>query len=95
MGKFLADPNMLRAKGNEIIDKSNEFKDNVNKIYSTINEMVHSNYLDPAARAIAAEIESYREDLDRMTRVIADYGSFCITASSKVIRNQEDIISGI
>ena len=95
MSKFVADTFTLRNKGNEIIDKSHEFDENVNKIYQTIGEMVNSNYLDPAARAIAGEIETYRDDLNKMTRVISDYGNFCITASSKVIKNQDNIISSI
>lgn len=93
--RFVADPYTLRSKGNEIVDKSHEFDENVNKIYQTISEMINSNYLDPAARAIANEIESYHDDLNKMTRIIAEYGNFCLTASGKVIRNQDDIISGI
>lgn len=91
--RFVADPYTLRNKGSEIIDKSQEFGENINKIYQTVNEMINSNYLDPAARAIAQEIETYRDDLDKMTKVIAEYGNFCLTASSKVIKNQDNIIS--
>ena len=67
--RFVADPYTLRNKGSEIIDKSQEFGENINKIYQTVNEMINSNYLDPAARAIAQEIETYRDDLDKMTKV--------------------------
>ena len=95
MGKFTADPDVLRLKGDQIIDQSLQFKKNVEKIFNTVNEMVHSNYLSPEAVAIAREIESYRNDLDMMTRIIDQYGNFCKIASNKVIRNQDDVIAGI
>lgn len=95
MTRFVADPYALKTKGNEIVDASRAFEENVNKIYQTINDMITKSYLDPAARAIADEIASYRDDLARMTKVINDYGTFCINASNKVITNQDNIISGI
>ena len=57
--------------------------------------MINSNYLDPAASAIAHEIESYQEDLSKMAQVIEEYGNFCVSASGAVIKNQDDIISSI
>lgn len=93
MGKFVANPQILRLKGKEMLDTASEFSRNVDLIYKTINEMTTSNYLDPAARAIANEIESYHDDLNRMTAIIGNYGNFCINVSVKVINNQDDIIS--
>lgn len=95
MGRFVANPDVLRTKGNEIINESQQFKQNVEKVFQTVNEMINSNYLDPAAIAIAREIESYRDDLNQMIRIIEDYGTFCLNASSRVIRNQDNIISEI
>ena len=93
--KFVADPTALRQKGNDIIGKAGEFRSNTNKIYSTVQEMINSNYLDPAASAIAHEIESYQEDLSKMAQVIEEYGNFCVSASGAVIKNQDYIISSI
>lgn len=95
MSRFVADPYTLRTKGNEIIDESRAFTENNNKIYETIEEMINNNYIDPAARAIAAEIMSYRDDLETMAKIINNYGEFYIAASNKVIRNQDNIISSI
>lgn len=95
MGRFTADPDVLRVKGDQIVDQSLQFKKNVENIFSTVNEMVRSNYLSPEALAIAKEIEGYRNDLDMMTRIIDQYGNFCKTASTKVIKHQDDVISSI
>lgn len=95
MGKFGANPDVIRTKGNEIVEESRRFKENVEKVYQTVNEMIQSDYLSPEAVAMANEIQSYRDDLNKMTRIIEDYGQFCINTSSKVIRNQETIIEGI
>lgn len=92
-GKFVADPMTLRNKGKEIIEKSEEFNSNVNKIYETVEEMINSNYLDPAAKALAEEIKSYRDDLNAMTRTIKDYGQFNVSAGNSVEKNQDDLIS--
>ena len=91
--KFVADPMILRNKGKEIKEKSSEFNSNVNKIYETVEEMINSNYLDPAARALADEIKSYRDDLNAMTRTIDEYGDFNIGAGNSVEKNQDDLIS--
>lgn len=92
---FGADPLELQAKGGRINDISAQFKENYEKVFKTVEEMVNSNYLDPAARAIAENIFSYRTDLENMAKVINNYGNYCINAGNKVIQNQEDIISGI
>lgn len=95
MGRFVASPEVLDANGQRMIGQSEEFARNVDNIYQTVQKMVNSNYVSPEAKAIANEIYSYREDLDRMTRTIGYYGDFCRKASSKVIQNQENIISGL
>lgn len=95
MGKFGANPEVLRTKGNEVLEESKSFGQNVEKVYQTVNEMINSDYLSPEAVAMANEIQSYRDDLNKMTKIIEDYGQFCINASSSVIRNQENIIDGI
>ena len=95
MSKFIANPQILRVKGDEIESKAQQFSQNVEKIYSTVEEMVNSDYLSPEAKAIADEIKSYREDLNAMTRKIGNYGAFCKNASNKVIRNQSNIADSI
>ena len=95
MGRFVADPQILRIKGEEVENQAQQFAQNVEKIYSTVEEMVNSDYLSPEAKAIADEIKSYREDLNAMTRKISNYGTFCKNASNKVIRNQANIVDSI
>lgn len=95
MARFGADPQLLRIKGDEIENQAQQFAQNVEKIYSTVEEMVNSDYLSPEAKAIAEEIKSYREDLNAMTRKIGDYGAFCKRAGNQVVRNQTNIIDGI
>ena len=95
MGRFVANPQILKAKGDEILNQAQQFAQNVEKIYKTVEEMVSSDYLSPEAKAIADEIRSYRDDLNAMTRKIDDYGKFCINASNKIIRNQTNIVDSI
>ena len=90
--QFIANPDVLKAEGNSIVDKGQQFGQNVEKVYATIEEMVSSSYLSPGARAIAAQIQSYRDDLDKMTKVINDYGTYCLTSSNTVNRNEQNII---
>ena len=90
-----AKPEMLIAKGNELAEQSQEFSRNAKKIFDTVNEMITSNYSSPEAVAIANEIKSYQDDLENMQRAINNYGEFCKIAGTKVVRNQEDIISSI
>ena len=54
--RFVAQPDVLKMEGNSILDKSQQFAQNVDKIYSTINEMVQSSYVSPAAVAIAKQL---------------------------------------
>ena len=89
---FLADPAILRMEGNKELDQSNLFGQNVQKMYDTIAKMVQSNYVSPAAKALAVTIQSYRDDMDAMTKIINDYGNYLLTASTKVNRNEQAII---
>ena len=92
---FGAKPELLMTKGNELLEQSQEFKRNSEKIFETVNEMITSNYSSPEAIAIANEIRSYQNDIENMERAISNYGDFCKNAASKVVRNQENIISSI
>ena len=92
---FGADPIELQEKGNRINNIAVQFKDNYGKIFATVDEMVNSDYLDPAARAIAENIHSYRDELANMANVIESYGNYCLKAGNAVVDNQDDIISGI
>ena len=89
---FLADPAILRMEGNKLLGQSKQFGSNVTKMYTTIGRMVQSNYVSPAAKALAAKIGTYKDDMDAMTKIISDYGNYCLTASQKVNRNEADII---
>lgn len=93
--RFVASPEILRAKGQELVSQSELFANNVTKIFESVNKMVNTDYLSPEAKAIANDINSYKNDLDIMTNTIRQYGNFCINAGNRVINNQEDIISGI
>ena len=95
MGRFVANPQILRIKGEDLENQAQQFAVNVEKIYKTVEEMINSDYLSPEAKAIADEIRSYRDDLNAMTRKIANYGAFCKRASDKVLRNQVNIIDSI
>lgn len=93
--RFVASPEVLRAKGQELVSQSELFNDNVIKIYESVNKMVNTDYLSPEARAIANDINSYKADLDLMTKTIKEYGAFCMSAGNKVMDNQYNITSGI
>ena len=93
--KFVANPEILKAEVNSILDKAQQFGQNVEKVYSTVEEMTSTAYLSPAARAIAAQIQSFKDDLDKMTKVINDYGNYCLTSSNTVVRNEQNIIDSV
>ena len=93
--RFVANPQVLKTEGNSIIDKGQQFGKNVEKIYATIQEMVGSDYVSPAAKAIARDIESYRETLNKMTKVINDYGNYCVNSGNIIAKNEQNIIDNI
>ena len=92
---FGADPMELQEKGSRINNIAVQFRDNYGKIFTTVEEMVNSDYLDPAARVIAENIHSYKDELANMANVIENYGNYCLKAGNAVIDNQDNIISGI
>ena len=93
--RFVAQPDVLRAEGNSILGKSEEFVKNVDEIYSTINEMLQSSYMSPAAAAIAKDIETYKEDLQKMARTINNYGNYCVKSANTINRNEENILDRV
>ena len=90
--RFVAQPDVLRREGNSILEKSQQFSQNVDKIYATINEMVQSSYVSPAAVEIAKNIETYRDELARMTKAIKNYGTYCVTSANTITKNEGNII---
>ena len=93
--KFVANPVTLRTEGNKIIDEAMEFKKNEEKLFTTIDNLVKSGYVSPAAKEIANNIATYVDDLNRMQKTIRQYGSYCLTAADKVIKNENRIIQEI
>lgn len=93
--KFVANPEVLRAKGGAILEQANQFVLNVNTVYSTLEEMLTSDYVDPAIKVIGSQIQSHKEDLAKMAKVIADYADYCTNAGNTVINNQNSIVSNI
>ena len=91
-GKFVADPMVLRREGQKLVEQGERFDHNVVTVYETLDEMLSSSYLSPAAQALGTKILSYRDTLDEMTKTINQYGTFCQTASSKVTANEDNII---
>ena len=89
---FVADPAILKQEGNKLDDLTSRFKENVDTIYSTVEEMLSSAYVSPAAREMGEKILSYKVDLDNMTKAMAGYANYCHTASGKVAKNEDSIV---
>ena len=89
---FVADPAILNQEGNKIVDQGGMFDQNVKTIYSTLDEMLGSYYLSPAAMELGQKIRTYRDDLDKMTAIIREYGTFLVGAGRKVNKNEQNII---
>lgn len=90
--QFLSDPVALRQEGNKEKEQSEQFDQMVKKIYSTLDQMLSSDYLSPAARAIGERIRSKRNDLDEMTKIINEYGEYCLMTANTVNKNEQNII---
>ncbi len=88
---FLADPAILRAEGVKMIESAGNFRVNTAKIYSNIAEMVERSYISDGARAIAADILTYKDELENMAKVIEDYGNYCTSSGATVERNEQNI----
>lgn len=95
MPKFTVNPEILRIKSAEIINQGEQFGQNAEIIFQIVDELINSNCLSPEEEALAREIKSYKDDLNKITKMIGQYGIFFKTASNKVIKTQEDIIAGI
>ena len=93
MGEFKFSPMEVMESGKKLTQNAESFKENSENIFKTVDEMIHSAYISPEAMAIANKIYSYSEDLKRMYNTMERYGTFCQTATAKMIRNQEDIIA--
>jgi hypothetical protein len=89
---FVANPGVIRQEGGTIQNQAGLFGRNIEKIYSTLDELLASGYISPAAMAIGEKIRSSRDDLDMMKRVIDDYANYCMTTSSTVVKNEQNII---
>lgn len=93
MGLFSISPVALTASGKKLLENAESFNTNGNNIFKAVDEMVRSDYISPDARAIANEINSYKDDIAHMRNTLARYGQFCITSSSKMEATQDEIIS--
>ena len=89
---FVANPAVLRQEGGTIQNQAGLFGQNIEKIYSTLDELLSSGYISPAAMAIGQKIRDSRDDLDMMKKIIDDYANYCMTTSATVVKNEQNII---
>lgn len=89
---FVANPAILRQEGGSIQNQAGMFGQNIEKIYSTLDELLSSGYISPAAMAIGQKIRDSRDDLDMMKKIIDDYANYCMTTSATVVKNEQNII---
>ena len=95
MGRFVADPALLMRNGNKILQSAEEFGMDIEKIYSLKNALFARGFVAPEAKAISNQIDTYRDELNAMQRIITDYGRFLKTAATKVTNTQNAIIDEI
>lgn len=89
---FVANPAVLKQEGNSLVDQQHQFGQNIEKIYSTLDDLLASAYVSPAAKEIGNQIRKCRNDLEMMEKIIGDYGNYCLTTSGTVIKNEQNII---
>ena len=89
---FVANPAILRQEGNSLADQKQQFGQNIDKIYSTLDDLLASSYVSPAAKAIGDKIRNCRDDLEMMEKIIGDYSNYCLTTSTTVVKNEDNII---
>ena len=93
--KFVANPDVLRAKGGAIRQQADQFVQNVNTVFTTLEDMLTSDFVDPAIKVVGNQIKSHKDELGKMAQVIADYADYCTNAGNTVINNQNSIVSNI
>lgn len=89
---FIANPAILRQEGNALADQGQQFGQNIDKIYSTLDDILASSYVSPAAKAIGERIRAGRDDLELMRKIINDYSGYCLTTGNTVDKNEQNII---
>lgn len=89
---FVANPAVLRQEGNTLSDQAQQFGQNIEKIYSTLDTLLSSSYVSPAAKVLGERMRASRGDLEAMKTIIGQYSNYCLTTSSTVIKNEDNII---
>lgn len=88
---FGAQTEVLRMKGENVKQIAEDFARNVSDMYRAVYEMGSSSYRSSESSTMVMDIDTYRPDLDKMTRIIYQYGAFCQSTSKTVINNSENI----
>lgn len=89
---FVANPAVLRQEGNTLSDQAQQFGQNIEKIYSTLDTLLSSSYVSPAAKVLGEKMRASRSDLEAMKTIISQYSNYCITTSATVVKNEDNII---
>ena len=89
---FVANPAVLRQEGTTLSDQAQQFGQNIEKIYSTLDTILTSSYVSPAAKVLGEKIKASRGDLEAMKKIIDQYSNYCITTSATVVKNEDNII---
>ena len=89
---FVANPAILRQEGGSIQNQAGMFGQNIEKIYSTLDELLSSGYISPAAMAIGQKNRDSRDDLDMMKKFKDYYANNCMTTSATVVKNEQNKI---
>lgn len=93
--RFVADPRELQKAGDMLHEQADQFNKLYNKIFTTVNNLINSDYVAPSAKVFGRVVGGFKPNLVAMENAIRDYGNYCTNAGNTVIRADEAIADSI
>lgn len=77
MATISADPKLISAYGEQILDKVTQYKKQIDQIYSTVDTL-KTNWTGAASQRFVGNIEGFKDDYQKFGDLINEFGNLLI-----------------
>lgn len=85
----------LTAKAREVEQKANDYLSDYNSLFQEVETLTTTDWKGDDANAFKTQIEGFRDDFEKMKKLMDDYADFMRKAATNYETTQGNVISQI
>ncbi len=95
MDSIKVDTQRLRDQATKVENEANEYVNTYENLYKMVEEFTSTDYVGDEGNAFREQIEGFRDDFQKMKKLMEDYASYLRTSAQSYDDTRDNSISQI